>query len=137
MPKCSALVEAMVEVDRIGDHLKEIEKASFHTPQGHPDLDPPHEALMLAEQFREATRSNEAKSKGEAFVRAMLDASQTAEDLVEALRSYGRTPPAIRKDEVEAVFARLNAQCTACHRQHRDNKLDLASPTAAPTSPLP
>ena len=59
-----ALVATMVEVDRIWDRLKAIQDSGFRTPQDSPDLDPPHEALMLVERFHEASRHQEAKARG-------------------------------------------------------------------------
>src|SRR5262245_61152211 len=47
----AALVEAMVRIDERWDHLKAIRTAGWSAPPNHADLDPPHEALQLQEQF--------------------------------------------------------------------------------------
>src|SRR5262249_47565507 len=67
----AALVEAMVELDQHWDHLKAIREADYRVPSAHPDIDPPHEALLLAEGFRELLRSGAARARGEDFVRRM------------------------------------------------------------------
>ena len=58
----AALVEMMVKIDECWDHLKAIRGAGFEPPAKHPDIDPPHEALQLAELYREAARLREVKS---------------------------------------------------------------------------
>src|SRR5581483_692817 len=50
------LARVMVEVDTRFDRLKAVRAAGWRPPPGHADLDPPHEARQLVEQFREATR---------------------------------------------------------------------------------
>src|SRR5262245_19282512 len=52
----TALAHLMVEVDARRERLREVRKAGWQPPRGHPDLDPAHEALQLAEQYREAGR---------------------------------------------------------------------------------
>ncbi len=50
------LARHMVEIDGLFDRLKLIREAGWASPPDHPDLDPAHEALLLAEHFREAAR---------------------------------------------------------------------------------
>src|SRR5260370_618850 len=52
----SDLARCMVEIDSRFDHLVLIAKAGWQQPADHPDLDPPHQALQFAEQYREASR---------------------------------------------------------------------------------
>ena len=47
------LAETMVEIDEHSDHLKAAQKAGWAAPKDRPDIDPPHEALMLRELLRE------------------------------------------------------------------------------------
>jgi len=114
------LVEAMVDIDKHWDNLKAIQKAGFRTPPGSPDVDSPHEALMLVEQFREALRQGKAKSRGEEFTR-LLDASHrdstTLETALRELRG-GTTPTALAN--VEDTFRRVGRRCSACHAKFRD-----------------
>jgi len=57
--KVSALAEVMVAVDERWDRLKAVHGADWQAPPGHADLDPPHEAMQLRQQFREAKRSTD------------------------------------------------------------------------------
>ena len=70
-----ALVEMMVQVDERWDHLKAVQKAGFKTPADQPDIDPPHEALQLAELFRELSRL-----PGQGAGRRNPPAAEAAED---------------------------------------------------------
>ena len=58
------------------------EKAGFKAPADQPDIDPPHEALQLAELFRELVRLPETKERGKAF----LAAAEAAEGHARASR---------------------------------------------------
>jgi hypothetical protein len=117
-----ALVETMVEVDRIWDRLKEIEKAGFRTPKDSPDLDPPHEALMLSEHFREASRHAEVKTKSESFARCLATAERDAKSLEAALREFASSPGPTALEKTKASFARVGQDCMTCHARFRDNR---------------
>jgi protein tyrosine phosphatase (PTP) superfamily phosphohydrolase (DUF442 family) len=114
------LVEAMVKIDEHWDNLKAVEKAGFRTPQGHPDIDPPHEALLLAEQYRERSRHEDAR--GEEFARMLADAERDATALEEALRRYGEAPSPAARQAAEAAFTRAGRSCSSCHVRYRDNR---------------
>jgi protein tyrosine phosphatase (PTP) superfamily phosphohydrolase (DUF442 family) len=116
-----ALVETMVEVDRVWDRLKEIEKAGFRTPKDSPDLDPLHEALMLVEQFREGARHAEMKAKGESFARLLTTAERDAKSLEIALREFSTSPGPTSLEKTKAPYARVSQDCTNCHARFRDN----------------
>jgi protein tyrosine phosphatase (PTP) superfamily phosphohydrolase (DUF442 family) len=117
-----ALVETMVEVDHLWDRLKEIEKAGFRTPKDSPDLDPPHEALMLVEHFREASRHRELKAKDESFARSLATAERDARSLEAALREFSSSPGPTALEKTKASFARVSQDCTTCHGRFRDNR---------------
>lgn len=117
-----ALVESMVEIDRIWDHLKEIQKAGFRTPKDSPDLDPPHEALMLVEQFREASRREGGKRKGEEFGRLFATAEHDAAELMSALREVSSDPSTVAQRKAQAMFGRVSRDCTSCHVRFRDTR---------------
>jgi protein tyrosine phosphatase (PTP) superfamily phosphohydrolase (DUF442 family) len=117
-----ALVETMVEVDHIWDRLKEIQKAGFRPPKDSPDLDPPHEALILSEHFREASRHSEVKEKGETFARMLGTAERDARSLEEALRGFPSSPGPFALEKTKASFARVSQDCTTCHARFRDNR---------------
>jgi protein tyrosine phosphatase (PTP) superfamily phosphohydrolase (DUF442 family) len=113
------LVEAMVKIDEHWDNLKAVEKAGFRTPEGHPDIDPPHEALLLAERYREQYRHEQAR--GEEFARLMAGAGRDATALEAVLRRYGEAPSPAARGEVEAAYSRAGRSCSACHARHRDD----------------
>lgn len=114
------LVEVMVEVDQRWDHLKAIRAAGFRTPADQPDLDPPHEALMLVELFREAARTEEARGRGESFGRSLQEAEQASDSLRESLGTFKTSPTAESREAVASAFDRVAESCTACHRRFRD-----------------
>jgi hypothetical protein len=68
-----------------------------------------HDALLLREQFTELLRSE--KNRPERYTTLLLDSETAAKDLEAALASGQPAQPAL---------TRLNANCTACHRQFRD-----------------
>jgi hypothetical protein len=119
--KVPVLVEMMVQVDERWDHLKAVEKAEFNAPPDQADIDPPHEALQLAEQFRELVRLPEANERGKEFLAAAEAAKEHAADLEKTLRAFGRGPTSEARKRVEAAFLAAGKSCTTCHAQHRDN----------------
>ena len=82
-------------------------------PLAHPDIDPPHEALQLVEQYREALRLLEVDARPEELRRWLAEAEKDAEGLEAALR--GRAGVG-----VEAAWKKAGAACTRCHAGHRD-----------------
>jgi hypothetical protein len=113
--KVSGLAEIMVKVDERWDRLKMIRTAGWTVPKEHVDLDPPHEALQLSEQFREIIRRPEMESKPNEF-RALLDEAMSATtDLESALRKS-----AVEKAAAEGSFVRISTACQRCHDQFRD-----------------
>ena len=115
------LVEAMVAIDARWDALKAVQKAGYRTPADHPDVDPPHEALQLAELFRESARMEEVGVRGKAFRRGLEAADLAATVLEAALRGYDDAETAKARAEVESAFAAVSKRCTDCHARHRDN----------------
>jgi protein tyrosine phosphatase (PTP) superfamily phosphohydrolase (DUF442 family) len=107
----SDLARLMVEIDGRFDNLQLIRKADWRVPKDHPDLDPPHEALQLAEQFREAARLS---NREEDLTRRLRDAEAPARPLEAALRS-GSDATATEK-----AFAEVRAECASCHAKYRD-----------------
>src|SRR5207253_1228560 len=47
----AALAQVMVQIDERWERLKQVRAAGWKAPLAHPDLDPAHEALQLAEQY--------------------------------------------------------------------------------------
>ena len=109
----AGLAQVMVQIDERWDRLKEARAAGWKVPLAHPDIDPPHEALQLVEQYREALRLLEVDARPEELRRWLAEAEKDAEGLEAALR--GRAGVG-----VEAAWKKAGAACTRCHAGHRD-----------------
>ena len=115
------MAEAMVQIDHTIDRLKMAEKAGWRAPDGHPDVDPPHEALQLMEKFRELGRTQAARTRPEPFRKMISDSDAAAQSLHESLadwtRSGRRGPP---PPQAAAAMKSIATSCTACHKSFRD-----------------
>jgi protein tyrosine phosphatase (PTP) superfamily phosphohydrolase (DUF442 family) len=120
--KVPGLVETMVQVDATWDRLKAVREAGFRAPPGHADVDPSHEALQLAEHFRESLRLPETRAKGEAFRREMESSVSRATALEGALRAWGEGHTEGARRAAEAAFREAEKSCTACHARFRDGR---------------
>jgi protein tyrosine phosphatase (PTP) superfamily phosphohydrolase (DUF442 family) len=109
------LARVMVQVDERWDHLKLVKSAGCSAPRDHPDIDPPHEAVQLAEHYREAARLPDAGRRGPELAKRLSEAEAAATELEQALR----TKP-VDSDRAERAFARSAASCAGCHDQFRD-----------------
>jgi protein tyrosine phosphatase (PTP) superfamily phosphohydrolase (DUF442 family) len=114
--RVAALAEIMVGVDERWGRIEEIRAAGWRVPPAHPDLDPPHEALQLLEQFREAARLAEAQGRPEPFRRFLEKATASAQELEDALRHPNPARPA----RATEAFRHVAADCTGCHAAYRD-----------------
>jgi hypothetical protein len=103
----------MVTIDERWEYLKLIRFAGWKAPADHPGLDPPHEALQLAEHYRELGRQPDARRRPEDFRRWLTESEQASHDLEAALRAK-------RTAAAEAAFRRAGAACTDCHAKYRD-----------------
>ncbi|MBX6311951.1 MAG: hypothetical protein IRY99_03375 [Isosphaeraceae bacterium] len=119
--KVAALVEMMVQVDERWDRLKAVQKTGFKARPDQPDLDPPHEALQLVEQFRELVRLPEARARGREFLAAAEAAEGQAAGLEDALRSFAKGPTPETRKQAESAFLAVGKTCTTCHGRYRDN----------------
>lgn len=111
----ASITKAMVEIDERWERLKLVSAAKWAVPKDHPDIVPAHEALQVAEHYREIARRPEAKKRGEAFLTLVRDAETAALVLESALRA---SP--VNAEKAAASFAKSAALCTSCHRQFRD-----------------
>ncbi len=105
--------EAMALIDRQKDNLALAEKAGWKSPEDHPDIAPPHEALQLRESFTEILRLKSEGDRPAAYQQEMkraLDAAATLEEALRANEPGGAT----------AAFKALNNSCNACHELFRD-----------------
>src|SRR5262249_2563 len=110
------LVAAMVAVDERMENLKLARAAGGKGPADHPDGDPPPEALLLAEHFREAARLPEVAGRSEEFRRRLAEAEAGASRLEAALRSTDVAA-------AESAFKSAEGTCAACHARFRDVRL--------------
>jgi len=109
------MAEAMVGVEHTHDHLKQVAAAGWKAPPDHPDIDPPHEALLLMEHFTELLRTDKVNGQAKAFVEIMRRSEADAAALEQALRNGDVAPK-----ELTAIFDRITADCAACHTTFRD-----------------
>lgn len=108
------MVDAMVGLDAALDRLELCRKAGWTPPPGHPDVDPPHEALKVHEIFVEILRTEECRGRPEEFCSMMQAARAAAEQLNLAL---GRGVPG---DVADHALAALQKSCTDCHAVYRN-----------------
>ncbi|MEZ6191327.1 MAG: cytochrome c [Phycisphaerales bacterium] len=111
--KLPGFTTAMAEVDRRWDNLKAVREARWLTPDDHPDIDPPHEALQLHELFAELNRTPEVQAKAQDFRAWLIDAERASNDLEQALRTHN--PVA-----AEAAFGHIGESCKSCHGVYRN-----------------
>ena len=88
-------------------------------PKNNPDLDPPHEALMLAEHYREAGRLLKAKARPDQFRDMLTKAAEEAVRLEKTLRLAKQMGKLDRAGADEA-FQKAKASCVQCHDKYRD-----------------
>jgi hypothetical protein len=113
------MAKAMVAIEHVYDRLKAIERAGWTTPAEEPDLDPPHEALLLREQFTELLRADGARQASRPFRDWLRESESSALELEDALRGNpkGRAADAAT---VSRVFGKITQHCTKCHAEFRD-----------------
>jgi protein tyrosine phosphatase (PTP) superfamily phosphohydrolase (DUF442 family) len=109
------LARVMVGVDDRWDNVKLVKEAGWKTPNGHADIDPPHEALQLTEHFREAARLDTDRRRDPDFVRFLGEAKHASEALESSLRSQP-----VDTARAGAAFTRTAAACATCHEKFRD-----------------
>lgn len=117
------LVDAMVAIDEQWDHLKEIRKAAYQAPKDHADFDPPNEALILYEHFREAQRLKESTDRGNAFVEKLIASEKQAEQIEAFLREAKTGISQDRRVQLDQAMDTMGQSCAACHKSYRDPAL--------------
>lgn len=119
------LAEAMVKVDECCERLKECKAAGWKAPQDHPDLDPPHEALILREVYTELMRTPDFAARKDDFKGWMQEAEKAGQELETELQAWKKTgyagaPPA----KLEPALKALQNNCAACHKAYRNAPRD-------------
>ena len=110
------LADAMVALEHTHDQMKQIAANDWTAPAKHPDLDPAHEALLLKEHFAELLRLDDVTTRPAAFQESLRASESAAQQLEDAL---GQSPPAAAA--AKTALDTITANCTACHREFRDN----------------
>jgi protein tyrosine phosphatase (PTP) superfamily phosphohydrolase (DUF442 family) len=111
-------IEQMVQVDGHWDHLTEIRAAGWKAPASHPDLDPPHVALLLREAYRESARLPATNNRDAELQRWLIEAEVHAGELESVLRpAAGKT---VNPEVAEKAFEKAASDCTRCHARYRD-----------------
>jgi len=112
--KIPPLADAMVTADERFDHLKQLQKSPLRAPADHPDLDPPHEALQLAEMFHEIARADS--------VTARTPTSCTSSPTRKRRRRASNEPcnAPRRPTGADGAFKLVANACASCHKAHRD-----------------
>ncbi|MBI1189778.1 MAG: hypothetical protein GC200_03740 [Tepidisphaera sp.] len=108
-------VQRMVQVDQTFDHLKEIQKAGWKTPAGHPDLVPVSEAAQLADHFRTLHDIPFFAAKPSGFWQHAELAARESQALEDDLNL-----PDANAGVLDARMTSLSANCVACHHEYRD-----------------
>jgi hypothetical protein len=115
------IADAMVQIEHTHDHLKALADAGWRPLPGQPDLDAPHEALLLKEHYRELSRTPDAQKQPEAFRNLLSTSEKNAEELELALRSWEKSGRAdAARARLSALFAAATKNCAACHERFRD-----------------
>lgn len=114
----SDFVAAMVEIDVISEHLKEIRDAGWRVPPEHPDLVPASEAGKMVDLYRLMRERHSAGEPAEfgAFIDKGQEAAQRLEDFFAASRpiNANSTP------RLEEAWKALSKSCKDCHTKFRD-----------------
>ncbi|MGQ0614167.1 MAG: cytochrome c [Planctomycetaceae bacterium] len=109
------IVGIMVEVNTRWEHLVQLEANGWGLLPKNPDVQPPHEALMLREQLREMARLDESREMGADFVQRTAEGERASADLENALRAGDRAA-------ATEAYRRVEANCASCHQTYRNNK---------------
>lgn len=109
----AATAAAMVTIDERWEHMSEVRDAGWKAPPSHPDIDPPHEALLLREDFRELARSPETARLPADYLQKLNEAESAAAALEAALR--GNDIP-----KAQEAYKSVGASCKSCHVVYRD-----------------
>ena len=115
------MAEAMVAIDQTWERLKLAEKSGWRSPGGHPDVDPPHEALQLMERLHELGRTHDVKGRPDAFRTMLGESEAAAKTLHESLSAWskggsiGPLPP-----QATNAMKTIASGCSACHKSFRD-----------------
>ena len=112
----SPLTIVMFQIACRWKNLNHVRSADWQVPADHPDLDPPHEALQLAEHYQEAGRLEEVVKSSEEFRRWLTDAEQGAKELERTLRNAQEN--GVDRTALDEVYRKANSSCVQCHAKY-------------------
>jgi protein tyrosine phosphatase (PTP) superfamily phosphohydrolase (DUF442 family) len=112
----SPLTIVMLQIAYRWKNLKQVRSADWQVPADHSDLDPPHEALQLAEHYREAGRLEEVVTSSEEFRRWLTDAEQESKELERALRNAKDNN--VDRTALDEAYRKANSSCVQCHAKY-------------------
>ena len=113
--KVEGTAAVMVDIDERWEHLGEVRKADWNTLTDHPDIDPPHEALLLREHFTELLRLPETAKMPADYQEKMTQAEAASMILEEAIRKKD-------KGKAQQAYKNIDAACGSCHATYRNVK---------------
>lgn len=108
-------VEAMVTMEIVLDHLREIQKAGWKPPAEHPDLVPVSEAGLLHDAVRAAHADPISAKQPEDFRQWMAESLADTLALETILAA-----PTVDAPEADRLIKAIDANCKACHVIYRN-----------------
>lgn len=105
---------AMVEIDEVFEHLKEVRAAGWSVPPENPDLVPAALAGRIADLLRHSGEDPKVAPWGSAYAALLADAIARATALEDAIIAKADAA------RLETDWAKVSASCKDCHVKHRD-----------------
>lgn len=115
------LVETMTAIDHLWDHMIALHDAGWTISADQPKLDPPHDALLLVEQFRELSRTSPRAMQDDDFRRRLTTATTASSRLEAVLRQLALQSTAPLRRDAEQAYRAVKDSCKQCHQKYRDN----------------
>ena len=123
------LAEKMVALDETYERVTKIAAVGWKSPADHPDLDPPHEALLLREHFTELLRDENLRRRPDDFAALLRESETAARALESALATWrGEASAAPPLATLQDALGKITADCKSCHTAHRDVPLGGPDP---------
>jgi protein tyrosine phosphatase (PTP) superfamily phosphohydrolase (DUF442 family) len=110
----AGITDAMVKIDASFVRLKNAKKVGFKVSADHPDVNPPHEARIFAEHFRELARTPDSLSQPSDFQGWLQESEKASWELETAIEAGD----AAAADKALGAVEKL---CTSCHDKYRNN----------------
>ncbi len=108
------LARVMVKMGDSLEHLQQCSESGWKVPESNPDIDPPHEALILKEYYIELLRSPDDRRPTD-----FAERLQSSRDAVAKLEALLRQDP---RDgtALNDAMQRVQNDCKSCHLKYRD-----------------